>query len=154
MGTRDNLIKKGFDVFTKMFMKYDIFGKRPLEMGNGSKINTSNVHTIEAIGKGYANTVTSLSGYFRITKGAVSQCISKLHEDGYLKKKKASNKLIVLELTEPGKQVLKLHEKYNASFVKKIRAIEKKYTDIEIKTFLNILTDVDTIFGEFIEEVK
>ncbi len=154
MKGKDGLIKMGFEVFTKMFMKYDIFGKRPLKISKGIKVNTSHVHTLEAIGKGHATTVTSLSDYFKITKGAVSQGISKLHQEGYIKKMDGSHKTVNLELTALGKQVMKSHDKYNASFVKKIRVIEEKYSEKEITTFLDILTDVDFIFGEFVEEMK
>lgn len=154
MTNKDNFIQKGFEVFTKIFMKYDILAKRPLQIGNGIKINASNVHTIEAIGKGYANTVTSLSDYFMITKGAVSQVISKLHTDGYIRKVQGNNKVVILELTDLGKQALKSHDKYNVSFVKTIQGIEDKYSKKELECFLNILTDVDTIFGEFVEDVK
>ena len=154
MSHKEKYVNKGFEVFTRMFMKYDILGKRSLEIGKGVKMNASHVHTIEAIGKGYANTVTSLSGYFMITKGAVSQVISRLHEDGYIQKTQGNNKVVVLELTDSGKQALKSHDKYNMSIVKKLQVVEDKYTKKELECFLNILTDVDRIFGEFIEGIK
>jgi len=154
MSHKDKYVNKGFEVFTRMFMKYDILGKRSLEIGKGVKMNASHVHTIEAIGKGYANTVTSLSGYFMITKGAVSQVISRLHEDGYIQKTQGNNKVVILELTDSGKHALKSHDKYNMSIVKKLQVVEDNYTKKELECFLNILTDVDRIFGEFIEEIK
>ena len=82
--------------------------KEPLDVGNGDKLTASHVHTLEAIGKEYGKTVTALSGYFMITKGAVSQVISKLHQEGYVAKlrKKGNNKEIILELTESGIKLL------------------------------------------------
>lgn len=154
MINKNSLIQKGFEVFTKMFMKYDVFGQRPLEIGNAIKINASKVHTIEAIGKGYAKSVTALSDYFMITKGAVSQVVSKLHKDGYIRKVQGNHKIVILELTDLGNQVLKFHDKYNVSMVKKLHAIRDKYSKKELESFLNILGDVDMIFGEFIEELK
>jgi DNA-binding MarR family transcriptional regulator len=154
MAHKDKYVQKGFEVFTKMFMKYDIFGSRPLDIGGGIKMNASSVHTIEAIGKSYAKTVTSLSEYFMITKGAVSQVISKLHKEGYIRKVPGNNKEVILELTDSGRQVVKSHDKYNRSVVKKIKAIEDKYSQKEWESFLNILTNVDTLFAEFIEEIK
>jgi DNA-binding MarR family transcriptional regulator len=154
MTNKDNIIQKGFEVFTKMFMKYDIFGKQPRDIGNGIKINASNAHTIEAIGKGHANTVTSLSNYFMITKGAVSQVVSKLYKEGYIKKGESNNKVVILELTALGRQALKSHDKYHLSIIDKLQTIEEKYTKKEIETFLNILSDVDSVFGGFIDEMK
>lgn len=151
---KDNTVKKGFEVFTKIFMKYEMYGKQPRDIGHGIKINASNVHTIEAIGKGYANTVTSLSGYFMITKGAVSQVVSKLHKGRYIKKREGANKVVILELTSLGRQVLKAHDKHHRSIVDKIKSLEKKYSKKEIETFLHILLDVDYYLGEFIEKMK
>ena len=154
MTNKSDLVQKGFEVFTKMFMKYDIFGKKPLEIGKGIKMNAASVHTIEAIGKGYAKTVTSLSDYFMVTKGAVSQVVSKLYKDGYIKKIQGTNNIVILELTDIGKQALKSHDKYNVVMVEKIQVIENKYSKKEIESFLNILSEIDSIFGEFIEETK
>jgi DNA-binding MarR family transcriptional regulator len=154
MTDRDNTVKKGFEVFTKIFMKYEMYGKQPRDMGHGIKINASNVHTIEAIGKGYANTVTSLSSYFMVTKGAVSQVVSKLHKARYIKKIESTNKMVILELTALGRQVLKAHDKHHLSVIDKIKTLEKKYSKKELDIFLQILSDVDYYFGEFIDDMK
>jgi len=143
------LIQKGFEVITRIFMKYDILGKRPVDIGNGIKINASNIHTIEAIGKGYGNTVTSLSNYFMITKGAVSQVVSKLQNDGYIKKIESNSKTVILELTDLGKSANKYHDKYNESIIQKLVLLENKYSFSEIEAFMSILTDIDEIFGEY-----
>ena len=143
------LIQKGFEMITRIFMKYDILGKQSIDIGNSIKINASNIHTIEAIGKGYGNTVTSLSNYFMITKGAVSQVVSKLQKDGYIKKTESNGKSIVLELTDLGKLANKYHDNYNESFIQKLTLIEEKYSISEIESFINILTDIDGIFGEY-----
>lgn len=135
-------------------MKYDILGKQPRNIGNNIRINSSNIHTIEAIGKGYANSVTTLSHYFMITKGAVSQVVSKLHKEGYIKKIQAENKIVLLELTSLGKQALKAHDKYNLSVIRKLQIVESKYSSKEFDAFFRILLEVDNCFGEFIEEFK
>ena len=85
-----------------------------------------------------------------ITKGAVSQVVSKLQKDGYLKKTESNNKLIILELTELGKLANKYHDKYNESLIQKLTLIEEKYSISEIESFISILTEIDKIFGEYI----
>ena len=148
------LIQKGFEAITRIFMKYDVLGKRPVDIGNGIKISASNIHTIEAIGKGYGTTVTSLSNYFMITKGAVSQVVSKLQKDGYIKKTDSNSKTIILELTDLGKLANKYHDKYNEAFLQKLVLLENKYSISEIESFINILTEIDGIFGETIDLIK
>ena len=154
MTDKDNVIKKGFELFTKIFMKYEMYGKQPRDIGRGIKINASHMHTIEAIGKGYANTVTSLSGYFMITKGAVSQVVSKLHKDRYIKKSEGINKMVILELTALGRQALKAHDKHHLSITDELKSLNKKYSKKEIESFLQILSDVDHYFGRFIDKIK
>ncbi|MCC7401647.1 MAG: winged helix-turn-helix transcriptional regulator [Chitinophagaceae bacterium] len=154
MADKVNSIESGFEIFTKIFMKYDVLSKQPRNIGNNITISASNIHTIEAIGKRYANTVTSLSNYFMITKGAISQVITKLYKDGYIKKTETENKVVLLELSASGKQALKAHDKYNLAIIGKLQSIEKKYSKKEIETFLRILSEVDDCFGELLNEVK
>ena len=151
---KEKMIQKGFEVITRIFMKYDIHGKQPVDIGNGMKISASNIHTIEAIGKGYGNTVTSLSNYFMITKGAVSQVISKLEKDGYINKVETNSKSVILELTELGELANKYHDNYNELFMQKLVLVEEKYSASEIESFINILTDIDGIFEEYISNEK
>ena len=68
---KDLIMQDGLAIFTRILMKYDALEKEPLDMGNGEKLSAVNIHTIEAIGKEYGKTVTTLSEYFMITKGAV-----------------------------------------------------------------------------------
>ena len=114
--TKD-FMQEGLALFTRILMKYDVIEKEPLDMGNGERLPASHIHMIEAIGKEYGKTVTTLSEYFMITKGAVSQMISKLHKDGYVSKikKKGNDKEIILELTKKGWKAFELHEKLNES---------------------------------------
>lgn len=89
-----------------------------------------------------------------ITKGAISQVITKLYKDGYIKKTETENKVVLLELSASGKQALKAHDKYNLAIIGKLQSIEKKYSKKEIETFLRILSEVDDCFGELLNEVK
>ena len=153
--TTDNLdlLEDGWALFTRIFMKYDLLEKTPIDLGAGEKLSAAHVHMIEAIGKGHGNTVTALSGYFMITKGAVSQVIARLHKLGYVSKskRKGNDKEIVLNLTERGKHVFNLHEQMNAATVSDLLELGKKYSQPEILAFLNILKDVDSFLSRFRE---
>ncbi len=151
-----HLLQEGWALFTRIFMKYDILEKSPIDLGTGEKLSAVHVHMIEAIGKGYGITVTALSGYFMITKGAVSQVISKLQKMGYVNKtkRKGNDKEIILRLTEKGQGVFELHEKNNASTISDLMKLKEKYSQAEILAFLNILNDVDGLLSKFIAEEK
>jgi DNA-binding MarR family transcriptional regulator len=137
-------------------MKYDILEKTPIDVGPGDKLSAVHMHMIEAIGKQYGNTVTALSGYFMVTKGAVSQVITRLHQKGYVRKTrlKGNDKEIILELTAKGRRVFELHEQYNASTVNDILPIAEKYSPVEIQAFLDILNDIDQRLMKFVAQEK
>jgi DNA-binding MarR family transcriptional regulator len=153
---REDLIQESQAVFTRIFMKYDVLEKEPLDMGNGELLNASHIHTIEAIGKEYGKTVTTLSEYFMTTKGAVSQVISKLHKDGYVSKlkKKGNDKEIILELTKMGWKAFELHEKLNEMAAGDWMQIRNKYSEGDLRSFLNILSDIDLYLGQYVAKEK
>lgn len=157
MGEADNTqIRQGWDLFTRIFTKYDILGKAPMEIAAGEMLSAPLLHVIEAIGKGYGNTVTTLSNYFVVTKGGVSQLITKLHKLGYVAKvkRKGNDKEIVLELTKKGWRAFELHEKRNEPIVNNVRASLAGYSDDEIQSFLRILIDVERVLNESTSQPK
>jgi len=89
-----------------------------------------------------------------ITKGAVSQVISKLEKDGYINKVETNSKSVILELTDLGELANKYHDNYNELFMQKLVLVEEKYSASEIESFINILTDIDGIFEEYISNEK
>lgn len=150
--TDKKLITEGWALFTRLFLKYDSLEKTPIDLGGGEKLTAAQVHTIEAVGKGFGETVTGLSEYFKITKGAVSQVVNKLHDGGYLLKiKRAGNdKEILLELTDKGKQIFDMHEQANQATLTMLEKLAEKYSEQEIKAFLAVLGDVDQIISQYL----
>jgi DNA-binding MarR family transcriptional regulator len=144
-------MQEGTALFDRMFMKYEVMQKKPLDLGNGVKIHSAQIHMIEAVGKGYGNTVTALSGFFMITKGAVSQIVTKLCTEGYVRKtrKTGNDKEIILKLTEKGWKTFRRHREYDKPAVRGIQRIGKRYSEQEIRSFLDILEDIDRIFGRY-----
>lgn len=150
----EELILEGWALFTRIFMKFDILGKAPLEISPGEKLSASFVHMIEAIGKGYGNTNTTLSRYFLITKGAVSQIIAKLYAMGYVAKtkRKGNDKEIILELTQKGWRAFELHEKGNEPTLNNLKKFPAKYSEDELHSFLNILTDIEQLLSHSFQQ--
>lgn len=149
---QNELIQNGMELFTKIFMKYDILEKKPIDIGKGIQLHPSHIHTIEAIGKNHGTSVTTLSNHFMITKGAVSQVVSSLEKNGYIKKTKAKDngKNIILQLTKKGINAFDSHEQYNQTVLKDLFELQNKYSETEMELFLKILTDFDSFFGNFI----
>ncbi len=156
VNTDQELFRQGWEIFTRIFMKYDVLEKSPLDLGIGEKFNATQIHLIEAIGKGKGRTVTALSHYFMVTKGAISQIVSQLHKMGYITKTKrvGNDKEIILELTEKGWMAFNRHEKYNQPTIAELLKLQEKYSQEEIQAFLSILTDIDKMLMGFVMEEK
>jgi DNA-binding MarR family transcriptional regulator len=149
--TKRLLLDQGIALFDRMFMKYEVLQKKPLDLGKAGKLHAAQIHMIQAIGEGRGETVTALSGFFMITKGAVSQIVTKLCGDGYIRRtrKKGNDKEIPLQLTAKGWNAFRRHQAYDQSAVRDIRRIGRRYSEREIRSFLNFLADIDRVFGRY-----
>jgi len=141
------LLRESQELFTRLLMKFDLMGKVPFCFGR-EPISRAQLHMIEAIGKGYGSTVTALADYFMITKGAVSQVVSKLRAKGFVSKSKSSGggKGILLELTKRGLEAFEAHESYN-DLGPDIIAFAERYTEEERRAFLSVLRGLDDLIG-------
>jgi DNA-binding MarR family transcriptional regulator len=103
------------DLFVRFIRIVGIFNKldsRPYEFSEAEKLFRSELHTLQAIGKGEGRTVTEFGNFFGTTKGAVSQIVSKLVAKGYLAKKRNPDcgKEFFLSLSASGKSVFNANE--------------------------------------------
>jgi DNA-binding MarR family transcriptional regulator len=148
---KEALVREGWAIFTRLLLKSDFAERQPIDVGGAVKLNAAQIHTVEAIGKQFGNTVTSLSGHFRITKGAVSQIVSKLEKAGFLRKtkRKGNDKEIILALTPKGWKAFAAHEKRNEAALRYLARAEKKYTERDIRSFLTLLKEIDGLFDEY-----
>jgi DNA-binding MarR family transcriptional regulator len=152
----EELFRQGWELFTRIFMKYDALEKSPLDLGSGERFSATQIHLVEAVGKGKGKTVTGLSQYFMVTKGAISQTVSQLVKMGYLRRvKRADNdKEILLELSDKGWAAFELHERYNQTTIAELNQLKEKYNPDEMQAFISILNDVDQILSGFVVEEK
>lgn len=95
--------------------RYNKLEKTPFEVDNGELLYPSEMNMIEAIGKQTGITVTELCIAFGVTKGAVSQTVSKLNARGYVQKDRneAYTREIILSLTVKGKEIFEKHEQFH-----------------------------------------
>lgn len=151
-----SLAREANSLFDRIFMKYHIIEKKPYDIGDGNKLFAAQMNMIEAIDKNFGKTVTTLSEYFMISKGAVSQIVTKLSINGYISKtkKEDNDREIILTLTDKGRKVLEFNKAYDEVAVKEMAKLRKKYSTEELHSFLSILKDVDVVLGELIAEEK
>ena len=125
--------------FVKM---YNDYANEPRDYGTGEKVNMLSVHIMSDIEEHPGITVTELAQERVRTKGAISQVIKNLDENGYIiKKKEGSNqKNIHLYPTGKGVELSLAHKLYDARNLKNTLDFFTEYcTEEELMAFYKVL---------------
>lgn len=126
----------------KLVNQYNKLEKMPFDTGLGDFLYPSELNMIEAIQSGKGKTVTELCEHFGITKGAVSQTISKLIKRGYVSKERSihNRKEVLIELTEKGKTAFDRHEEFHRqmdeSMTQLLQGIQKEKSTISSRCWI------------------
>ena len=99
----EGILRKMEELITKMEMMH----KPSFSFGTGVLMHQKEIHTVQAIGRHPGINVTGLAEHTGVTKGAVSQIISRLIKKGLVRRARVPGnaKEVILELTEKGKEV-------------------------------------------------
>ncbi len=135
--------------FVNLFNKVE---SMPFEVGNGNLLFPSEMHTIEALGCSKGKTVTELCVLFGITKGAVSQTISKLVSKGYVKKTRNADypKEVDISLTLSGEAVFEKHRKFHESMDQELEIFLSAYPSEKIDELRQIFVLMSAYAEKFI----
>lgn len=100
---------------SKLVNQYNKLENMPFDTGLGDYLFPSEFNMIEAIHMNKGGTVTELCIYFGITKGAVSQTITKLINKGYVSKTRSlsNKKELIIELTQKGILASDRHDQFH-----------------------------------------
>ncbi len=114
----------------------------PVPAGNGKRVTTREIHTIEVIGKKQPITVTQIGKYFGITKSAASQMSSKLIEKRYVYRDPSphSNKEFHLFLTPLGRKADLIHQQFDEAQLKDLEKRFEKFPAENFESFGEILS--------------
>lgn len=132
--------------FIRIMNKFNASEKAPKYYGTDVLLYSSEIHTIEAIGKKPKTGVTDLAIHLGVTKGAISQMIMKLIKKEMVRKIRVSPKDngVELELTEKGIKAFQMHEEIhrqmNAEIAKQILSSSRE----SIEACAGILTSVES----------
>jgi DNA-binding MarR family transcriptional regulator len=124
-------------------------GKRsPHQFGNTS-LYRAEVHILEIIGKRPGISGSDIVKDMKVTKGAVSQIISKLSKKGLLEKSRSADDMKVqeLNLTKKGVEALFHHSEHEKILVQKARSELTKCSVEDIGAFTTIVT----LVADFVE---
>jgi DNA-binding MarR family transcriptional regulator len=148
MDEKEKKFKGIMGQYRKAMHRYSKIEEIPLDFGSGDILYRSEIHAIEAIGHNHGSNLTELAARLEITKGTLSQLISKLAKKGLVLKKRGdrNDKEVTLELTEKGKIAFDGHQGFHREmyldFMKMCHDISLEqldsFEDLLIKTMNNM----------------
>ena len=115
MNDNMSIARELIEKFYRLMNKFKELENMPYEFSTGETMYPSEIHTIEAIGKNSGINITELAKKLCITKGAVSQMITKLKNRGFINKVRSvdNDKEVLLILTNKGEKAFDGHEKFH-----------------------------------------
>ena len=150
--THEHLMRILDEVLTKV----ELLHTPSHDFGTGIPLYRKEVHILQAIGRHPKINITALAEYMRVTKGAVSQTVTRLIKKGMIRKKYAesSKKEVVLELTDIGWVGFQNHEKFHADMFDIARKYYGRQINTKLKTFKNVMSDFNSILDEYVTKKK
>lgn len=129
----------------------DKLRKTDITLDCGVTINTAAMSMMNVIDLNKEMTVSNLSKRMRLTKGAVSQMLTKLCKMGLTKKDQfdGNEKKIYPILTENGKMVVKEYREKHQDFYNEFEAVLNAYTEKDCNMILRFLKEFDELSSEF-----
>lgn len=119
---------------------------KPCNFGCRHTLHCVEIHLIEAIGLAGSTNVTDLAQRLKVTKGAVSQKISRLckmklickHQD------EADRRNVSISLTEEGKKAFRGHEEFHREFFQAFATDNKSFSLQELAAFKKALSQMES----------
>ena len=124
--------------------------------GTGIPMYRREIHTIQVIGKNPGINITALAEKMDVTKGAVSQIITKLAKKGLVRKTYAPGnaKEVVPELTDLGRVGFRNHERFHMEALNIAREHFGDRIEDRFKVAEAVMTDFNNIVDEYNKRLK
>ncbi len=137
---RENTSKELIELFIRMVNKYNSLEKIPARHGTRHNLYHSERHMLDKIGDNTGMNVTEFADAAGVTKGAISQLVSKLEKKGIVRryKKSTNDKEVFLELTKSGQEVYQKHQEINEQTIIPLNEELSKHSDEKVEFLLTM----------------
>ncbi|SEF95165.1 DNA-binding transcriptional regulator, MarR family [Caloramator fervidus] len=110
-----------------------------------SDVSITEVHAIEAIGKGNERTMGEVAQDLKVTMGTLTIMVDKLVKKGYVERfrSEVDRRVVLVRLTKKGELVFKIHERFHHEM---IRSIIEGLSEEEEKILINSLEKLKEFF--------
>ncbi|MHA1942272.1 MAG: MarR family transcriptional regulator [Candidatus Hodarchaeales archaeon] len=137
---RKNASKEIIELFIKLVNQYNTLEKIPSRHGTGHNLYHSERHMLDKIGDYTDMNVTEFAAAAGVTRGAISQLVTKLEKKGIVRryKKSTNDKEVFLELTKSGQKVYQQHKEINEQTIKPLFNELSKHSDEKVEFLLTM----------------
>jgi len=142
---RKKVCKGLMESFIRMVNRYNALEKNPVRHGTRHYFYHSEKHMLDIIGDNPDANITELSGLIGVTKGAVSQAVSRLEKKGAVKREKAAGneKEVRIRLTGKGWEIYRHHEAANDETIAHIEEMLKGHPDDKVDFLIDIFGQLE-----------
>lgn len=142
--------------FIRLVNKYNALEKYPMRYGTRNKFYHSERHMLDQFGDNPEMNITEIAKAAGVTKGAISQIVSKLEKKGAVRryKGKSNEKEVFIELSDLGKKIYKRHKRVNEETIREINQELSRYSDENVKCLLQIFRWLETFLDESSERMS
>ncbi len=149
---RKDATKEIIELFIRMVNKYNSLEKVPARHGTRYNLYHSERHMLDKIGDNTGMNMTEFAEAAGVTKGAISQLVSKLEKKGIVRryKKSTNEKEVFLELTKTGQEVHRQHKEINEKTSIPLEEELSKHSDEKVEFLLTMFK----WFGDYLDLSK
>jgi DNA-binding MarR family transcriptional regulator len=137
---RERASKELMESFIRMVHQYNALEKHPVTYGTKHDFHHSERHMLDIFGDNPAKNMSEIASMIGVTKGAVSQFVSKLEKKGTIRRLRepGNHKEVLVELTPQGKEIYQLHQATNQETISDLLRELRKYPSEKIDFLLKM----------------
>lgn len=125
------------EILVEIFNDILVIEQESMQTTKYNDISISEIHTIDAIGINELKNMTEVASKLKITMGTLTTAVNNLVKKGYVQRKamEKDRRVVLVELTETGKIIYKLHKRFHDMMVKRtINGLTKEEEQILIRS--------------------
>lgn len=138
------------EVFVKVFKNITGIEERVIQADEYLNATANDMHVIEAIGKGSPKNMTSVAKALSVTTGTLTISVNSLVKKGFVERVRSEEdrRVVLISLTEKGKQVYMRHQKFHEELVE---GIVNRLDDQEKILLEKVLSNLNQYFKEMLK---
>jgi len=153
IGDKMKNYNKLIELYFRSHNMFKLMENKPRDFGSGDLLYTTEIHTIESIGKNSGINLTKLAEYMGVSKSAVSKTTKKLLKKNYIIKSRPvdNQKEVIFNLTDKGRKAFQGHEIFSQEVFEKIFDILKNLKEDEVVIIESYLKKMNKELAEILK---